>query len=92
MLAVTVLDGVDNRLADGDADPVHGVLVEPAEVSHAVADHLDEVQRVVIAMNLELDRTPACQHAVAAAPAPKGRDAAWTMGTAAWKRTRVPLF
>ena len=33
MLAVAVLDGVDDRLAHGDADPVHGILVEPAEVA-----------------------------------------------------------
>ena len=28
VVLVAVLDGVDDALADGDADPVHGVLVE----------------------------------------------------------------
>ena len=76
MLAISMLDRVDDRLAHGDADPVHGILVEPAEVGHAIADHLDEVQRIEIAWNLKSDRAAAFQHAGAARPAPTGADAA----------------
>ena len=70
VFAVAVLDGVDDRFADGNADPVDRVLVEAAELRHAVADHLDEVQHVEVAVNLQSDRAAARQHAGVASPAP----------------------
>ena len=54
----------------------------PAELGHAVADHLHEVQHVEVAVDLEPDRAAACQHAGAATPAPRGPDAAETMESA----------
>ena len=63
VLAVAVLDGVDDRLAHGDADPVDRVLVQARELPDAIADHLDEIQHVEIAVNLEPDRAAAGQHA-----------------------------
>ena len=72
------------------------VLVEPAEVGHAVADQLDEVQRIEITANLKLDGSAARQHAAAATPAPKCPDTEWTMGSAAptdsMTRTRMALI
>ena len=63
-------------------------------MGHAVADHLDEVQHVEVAVNLEFDRAAAFQHAAAAAPAPREPDVATTKGMAAstcvWERTRMP--
>ena len=64
VLAVAVLDGVDDRLADRDADPVDGVLVEAGELTEAIAHDLDEVQHLEIAVDLESDRPAARQHAV----------------------------
>ncbi len=96
LFAVPVLDGVDDGLADGDANPVDRVVVQPGEVGHAVAHHLDEVQGVEVTVNLKPDRTSARQHAVTAARVPGVPNAAWTMKSATptdcWKRTRMPLF
>ena len=39
-----------DTFADGDADPVDGIIIEPAKVGHAVADQLDEVQHVEVAV------------------------------------------
>src|SRR6266545_5210630 len=52
MLAVAVLDRVDDRLADGDADPVDGVFVEGGELSHSIAEDLHEVHHVEQARDL----------------------------------------
>ena len=87
VFAVAVLDGVDDRLAHGDANPVDRVLVEAGELRHAVADHLDEVQHVEVTVDLQLDRAAACQHAGRRHRA-DGRDAAETMGAAGCAGTR----
>ena len=50
VLAIPVLHRIDHRFADGDADPVDGIIIEPAKVGHAVADQLDEVQHVEVAV------------------------------------------
>ena len=63
MLPVAVLDGVDHRLADRDADPVDAVLVEAGDLADVVADDLDEVQHLEVAVDLNPDRAAACQHA-----------------------------
>ena len=63
VLAVAVLDGVDDRFADGDADPVDRVLVEAGELPDAIAHDLDEVQHVEVTVDLQPDGAAACQHA-----------------------------
>ena len=67
--AVAVLDGVDDRLADGHADPVHRVLVEADALGQVIADHLDEVQHVEGAAELETDDVPLVGHAWLRGPA-----------------------
>src|SRR5262249_28511418 len=63
ILAVAVLDRVDDRLAHGDANPVDRVLVELRELADAVAHHLDEIDHLELAVDLETDGSAACQHA-----------------------------
>ena len=60
---VAVFDRVDDRLAHGDADPVHRVPIQAGQLAHAVADHLHEIQHLEVAVNLESDGTATCQHA-----------------------------
>ena len=55
VVAVAVLDGVDHRLADRDADPVQRVVVEADVARHVVADHLDEIEHLERAGELEPD-------------------------------------
>ena len=88
MLAVAVLDRVDDRLAHGHADPVDGVLVEPGQLADAVADDLDEVQHVEVAVDLEPDRAAAGQHADVAPPAERP-ERATGVGVGGLKRTRI---
>ena len=64
MFAVAVLDGVDDRLADGDADPVDRVLVEGGQLTHAIAQDLHEIQHVEEAGDLQPDEAAAGHHAV----------------------------
>ena len=52
-LLVAVLDRVDHRFADRDAHPVHRVLVEADAARDVVADHLDEIQHLERAGELE---------------------------------------
>ena len=63
MLAVAMLDGVDHRFPHGHADPVDAVFVHARHLSDVVADHLDEIQHVEIAVDLDPYRAAACQHA-----------------------------
>ena len=63
VLAVAVLDGVDDRLAHRDADPVDRVLVQAGELTDAVAHDLDEVQHLEVTVDLESDGAAARQHA-----------------------------
>ncbi len=53
---VAVLDGVDDRLADGDADPVELVLVEADHLADVIADDLHEIEHVESTAELEADR------------------------------------
>ena len=89
VLAVAVLDGVDDRLADRDADPVDRVLVQAGELPHAVADDLDEVQHLEVAVDLEPDGAAARQHAGRSNPAREVRNAGKSVESAGSKRTRV---
>jgi hypothetical protein len=68
--AVAVLDRVDHRLAHGDADPVHRVLVEPDLLAQMITDHLDEIQHVECAAELEPDDRAVGGHAVTGALIP----------------------
>ena len=62
--AVAVLDGVDHRLANGDADPVHRVFVEPDAATQMVADQLDEIEHVERAAEFQAnDFTERTRHA-----------------------------
>ena len=62
VLAVAVLDGVDDRFADRDADPMRGVFIERGECRQPVADQLDEIQQLVITGDLQANRPAARQH------------------------------
>src|SRR5260221_1371358 len=62
VLAVAVLDCVDDRFADGDADPVDRVLVEGGHLPHAIAEDLDEIHHVEQARNLQPDQAAAHRH------------------------------
>ncbi len=63
VVPVAVLDGVDHRLADRDADPVQRVVVEADVARHVVADHLHEVEHLERAGELEPDDVLAvCRH------------------------------
>ena len=64
MFAVAVLDGVDDRLADGDADPVDRILVEGGHLPHAIAEDLHEIHHVEEARDLQPDEAAARHHAV----------------------------
>ncbi len=63
VLAVAVLDGVDDRLAHGDADPVDGVFVQAGELADVIADDLHEIQHLEVAVDLQPDRAASTQHA-----------------------------
>ena len=58
-----MLDRVDDRLADGDADPVHRVFVQAGELTDAIAHDLHEVQHLEVAVDLQADGSAARQHA-----------------------------
>src|SRR5262245_29863333 len=62
MLTVAVLDGVDDRLADGDADPMNRILVERRHLSHAIAEDLHEVYHVEETRDLQPDQAAAHRH------------------------------
>ena len=83
ILAVAVLDGVDDRLAHSDADPVDGVLVQAGQLADAVADDLHEVHHVEVAVDLHADGAAAGQHAgtpVAGAVAAGRKRTEWSSG------------
>ena len=46
VVAVAVLDGVDDRLANRHADPMHRVFVKPEPAAQVVAYELDEIEHV----------------------------------------------
>jgi len=47
------LDRVDNRLSNGDADPMGAIFVEPGELRQSVAHQLDDVEQVIGAAERE---------------------------------------
>ena len=58
VVAVAMLDGVDHRFANGDADPVQRVLIESGQPSEVIACHLHEVEHFVRAVKLQTDCFP----------------------------------
>src|SRR5262249_7286635 len=84
VFTVAVFDGVDDRFAHGDADPVHRVLVEAGQLSDAIADHLDEVHHVEVAVDLKSNGAASFQHSGSNRLRPKVR--------CATKRVRVAVF
>src|SRR3989442_14507429 len=46
VVAIAVLDGVDHRLADRDADPMDRVVVQADTPPHVVAHHLHEIEHL----------------------------------------------
>src|SRR5262245_2267769 len=58
VVAVAVPDGVDDGVAHCDAHPVHGIIVEPCEASEVIAHHLDEIEHVEGAPEVEPDGVP----------------------------------
>ena len=62
LFAVAVLDGVDHRFADGDADPVDGIFVEPGQRRQPVAHDLNDIQQLVVTRDLQANRSAARKH------------------------------
>ncbi len=56
VVAVAVFDGVDDRFANRDADPMHGVFVETDSTGQMVAHDLDEIQHLERAGEFEADK------------------------------------
>ena len=52
VVAVAMLDGVDHRLTNRDADPVQGVVIESSQPSEVIACHLHEVEHFVGAVKV----------------------------------------
>jgi hypothetical protein len=69
VFAVAVLDRVDDRLTHRDANPVDGVFVHAGELADAVADDLDQVDHIEVAVDLHPDGAAAGQHAGTRSPA-----------------------
>jgi hypothetical protein len=55
VVAVAVFDRVDDRFANGDADPMERILVEADAASHVVAHDLYEIDHLEDAVELETD-------------------------------------
>jgi 3-phosphoshikimate 1-carboxyvinyltransferase len=55
IVPVSVFDGVDDRLANGHAHPVSGIVVQPDAARHVIAHNLHEIQHVEGAGELEPD-------------------------------------
>ena len=88
IFAVAVLDGVDDRLADGDADPVDRVLVEAGQLPDSIAEDLDEVHHVEVARDLQPDGAAASQHA----GTPRRRICEGPPARAIWQSTNAAAF
>src|SRR5688572_19894742 len=89
VLAVAVLDGVDDRFAHRDADPVDRVLVQTRELPDAIAHDLDEIQHFEITVDLKPYGSAAGQHAGRWTPARRVQDAGESVESAGSKHTRV---
>src|SRR2546426_1794278 len=62
VVAVAVLDGVDHRLADRDADPMDRVVVLADTPAHVVAHDLDEVEHLERAREFEANHVTINRH------------------------------
>ena len=62
ILAIAVLDGVDDRFADGHAHPVRRILVETGDRREAIAQHLDEIEQLERTGQLEANQVAVSQH------------------------------
>ena len=62
IVGVAVLDGVDDRFACRDADSVHRIFVETTDLTHVIAEQLDEIQHVEVTGKFETDRMPDVRH------------------------------
>src|SRR5688500_10580927 len=63
LFMVAVLDGVDDRLADGHTHPMRRVLVEPGDRGEPIADELHDVEHVERAVHPEPDHVAVATHA-----------------------------
>ncbi len=55
VVPVAVFDRVDDRFANGDADPVERIVVEADAAAHVIADDLHEVHHLEDAVEFETD-------------------------------------
>jgi hypothetical protein len=63
VVPIAVLDRIDHRLADRDADPVRGVLVETDAMGDVIAHGLHDIEHLECVRELELDDAVAvCRH------------------------------
>src|SRR5262245_10816578 len=62
ILAVAVLDGIDDRLADGNANPVHRVVVEAGQLTDSIADDLYKIHHLEVAVDLKSNGAAAFHH------------------------------
>src|SRR5262245_8403633 len=53
VVLIAVLDGVDDAFADGDADPMYRIFVEPDVPADMATDDFDEIHHVECARELE---------------------------------------
>jgi hypothetical protein len=63
VLFVAVFDRVDDGFAHGDAHPVHRIVTQPGERRHAVADDLNQVEKLERTGQLDAHHVPVSQHA-----------------------------
>ena len=56
IVLVAVLDGVDDRLAHRDADPVQLIFVEARRLADMIGDDLHEIEHVEGAVEFDADR------------------------------------
>ncbi len=50
-----MLDGIDDRLADGNADPVQRLVIKPGETPEMIARNLHEIEHLVCTVEIEMD-------------------------------------
>ena len=55
VVLVPVLDGVDDTFPDGNADPMQRLVVETGQAADMIADHLNEIEHVERAAELNAD-------------------------------------
>src|SRR5262245_44786614 len=55
VIAVPVLDGVDDRFPDRDAHPMHRILVKARHARDVIAHHLHEIEHAEGAVEIDAD-------------------------------------